>query len=145
MRRMSALTLLLFIGPAFGQSLTPFERGTQSFRAVLNRCGLKPVESITDALIDPSHTLIVMFGDLNVHDNEFANGGMRKFIRRGGAMFMASDRNSFGEMWVQLEIAVNGIKITGPDDDPDVIYRGELRDCPMLQHPVRENVRSSLD
>lgn len=146
MKRWASFGLILLLArPMPAQSVTSFDRGTHAFRAVMNRCGLKPLETIQEALANPSQSLIVLVGRLNTFDEQLTDGGLRRYLRQGGAILFATDRPSHGEMWQQLEIAINGNIVMGPPGETQAIYRGELQQCPQLQQPMRLRLRSKLD
>ncbi len=145
MKRIATLLLLVFAGPTLAQQVGPFERGTQAYRAVLNRCGLKPLEMVQEALAEPSHSMIVMFGQIDIYDSQFANNRLKEFIRKGGAVLFATDQPTLGEMWLQLEVSVNGTIVEASPDDTNVIYRDEFIECPILQQPQRLRMQSKLN
>jgi hypothetical protein len=145
MKRLAVFMMIMLAGTAHAQKVSPFERGTQAFRAVLNRCGFQPLDIIQEAIADPNPSLIVLFGTTDVYDEHFASGHLLEFIRHGGAVLIASDQPSRGEMWGQLEIAINGGIVIAPPGDADAIYRGEYVECPLLQQPRRQRTRSKLD
>ena len=145
MKRLAFLLVMLVPAVAPAQAVSPFDRGSQAFRAVLNRGGLKPLDLVQEALADPSKSMIVLFGKTSVYDRQFADDGLKRFIRRGGAVLFASDQFGRGEMWTQLEIGINGSIIVAPEQDKSSLYRGEYVDCPLLQQPKRLRFRSKLD
>ncbi len=90
-----ALSLLGFLltSSVLAQNDQPnlqFLLGTQAFRYILNQRHFKPVLSADDAVREPQHTLIVVFGDTSVLDALPVR--VADFVKDGGAVLIATDR-----------------------------------------------------
>src|SRR5262245_50473972 len=84
------------LGPAF---IIPSD-GVEFFALLADRANLGAVRRMSDlAGLDPARTLIVVLGDNHVLsglDREV--GGLTKFLERGGALLVATDRPDEGRL-----------------------------------------------
>jgi len=94
--RVAALVGLLALAvPAAvrGQGTIP-AGGSEVFRFALHQHEIKPVSDVADALNDPPHTVIVIFGDVR-EPGHFASTvegwQLLAFVRAGGAVLVATD------------------------------------------------------
>jgi hypothetical protein len=136
--------LFAMAGSIHAQGVSPFDRGTQAFRTILHRLGMKPVADVETALAEPPSTLIMILGDTTVFDDQFVNGGLRQFVADGGAVLVASDQTSSIVLFNELSVLIDGQKVRGPDNAPDMVYRRDHLECPLAQPSTRPDVRSNL-
>ena len=73
-----------------------FLQGTEAFRRIifdagkeLSKDGFQPLKTFND-LDDPQHTILIVFGDARRLAE--VPGGLKSFVQRGGALFLATDR-----------------------------------------------------
>ncbi len=120
-----------------------FLQGTEAFRRILfdagkdlNKDGVTPLKTFSD-LDDPRHTLLIAFG--NVGRLKEVPDGVENFVRRGGALFLATDRPLLPRNVESAVGRMTGFAVSGDSmvcGDGDSCYRG-LDYCPFLQ-PERD-------
>jgi hypothetical protein len=131
----AGLLLLIAAPPAPAQPEKPyaaFLEGTEVFRRILFERGFTALHSFDKLADDPEHTILIVFGDgrrlTEVHD------GVDVFVKRGGALFLATDRQLNGAAAAALSrtagVGVNGMTMVS--DENDSCYHG-LQFCPFLQ------------
>lgn len=129
-------------GAAFGQGEpVPFGMGNHAFRFILNELQLQPLHSIIDALEAPDRTLVIVLGDLSVLNR--LPHGLTWFTEHGGAVLLATDRPDKSGPNDPFQVRVVGELIVA--NDPNLAYRGELMDCPLVTefqpgHPLFEGI-----
>lgn len=139
---LTLVALLLCPVASHGDSLTPFQKGTQAFRSMLHRLGFQPLGGVDEALGRPAESMIILIGDCNVEINKsLSYGAMRQFIAQGGTILIASDTHSTPLLFEELEIMITGDHVTAPDQVPrGQLYRGSLAECPLAQRSIRPEV-----
>lgn len=143
MRAFVAVFLLTALGTsARAQAVLSSDHGTQVFRVILHRLGMTSIDSIDDATHDPSKTLIVMLGRTDTFDHQFRDGGLRRYLRAGGAILVATDRATGDPLQSQLEFQISGFRVEYLGGNSSMVYRGELRECILVQPPTRPLVQS---
>jgi hypothetical protein len=114
----------------------PFGEGTHAFRAVLNKANVKPLQSIADVDRDPAHSIIIALGKLGSYEETFCDPvvGLRRFLREGGAVLIATDHHTSPELSRVIGASVNGTFLRAPPGE--WCYRNDLIDCPFLEPPT---------
>lgn len=122
--------LLLLPSPLSAQEprRRPFSEDTHAFRFILHAQGLRPVQALEELNEDAQQTLFIVLGT-----TEFLTAlpepGLRGFLRDGGALLLATDRET-----VPLVGELLGAHVTetiASAQEPLNRYRG-LADCPMI-------------
>jgi hypothetical protein len=131
----------------------PFE-GSHAFRHLLNLAKLQPLQRVTDlAGVSPRETVLIVFGDTRTLPEALqAQGGLKQFHDRGGAILIASDRPDQLRL-EPLKVAVSGNAVGVPFkalvDKPSPVYKGST-DCPVVRdfgdnnHPLFAGVRKGI-
>jgi hypothetical protein len=112
----------------------PFGQGTHAFRAVFKVLGAKPLEKFEQLFDQPAGKLLVVLGDTQFLDPELTK--VKNFIKDGGAVLIATDQPTSGEMFTQLGVQVSGQFVRSPRSHA---YRRELTDCPLVLEIHRRN------
>jgi hypothetical protein len=112
----------------------PFNEGTHAFRHMLYEAGRKNLTPLHDvsAVGDPSGTLIVVLGDpspLKGLDRRL--GGLESFVKKGGALLVATDYATPQELGTSFGVGVSGDFVALGDGDPDA-WRGRGT-CPFVE------------
>jgi hypothetical protein len=131
--------------------------GTHVFRLLLHKkAGLKPLTAVSEVADNPKDTLLIVFGDLNVLElldeamQAPEGAGLQKFLDRGGAVLIATDRGNQSQaniLWQRLQVrpAVGVVK----NNNEDLAYGGKAY-CPLVtvfpnpKHPLFQGVRKGL-
>ena len=133
--------------PAQGPQKQPpspaFLEGTEAFRRIifdagkdLSNDGFQPLRTFSD-LNDPKHTLLIVFGDARRLTE--VPDGLENFVRRGGGLFLATDRPLLPRDVESAVGRMTGFVVSGDSmacGDGDSCYRG-LGFCPFLR-PERD-------
>jgi len=142
MRWAALLCLFVSTAAAPAQNVMSTDHGTHAFRATLHKLGLQPIAEIESILQQPDKSLLIVLGDTDVKLDYLMNGGLRQFVKRGGACLFASDQSTHRLLEQELEVIINGILVYCEGNTADIVYRGDLDECPILQVPIREEFRS---
>lgn len=96
--------------PPLAERRREVREGTHVFRRLLADAELRPLRAFGDLATEPSKTVLIVLGDLEVLDK--VPGGLAKFVRDGGAVLLASDRalRRGGAAWQAL-LDVAGVRI----------------------------------
>ncbi|MFL5331095.1 MAG: DUF4350 domain-containing protein [Gemmataceae bacterium] len=140
MRILLAILSLMFIIRAAPADDT-INTGSRFFRALLAGAGMKPRErgdpdSIADFLAHPSEHILIVFGDVNWIKTNLVRNDLRRFVKNGGALLIATDRRTEEITGAELGIWVDGHVVFRGLDRPEFVYRETLKDCPLLQTPA---------
>jgi hypothetical protein len=65
-------------------------QGTEFFRVLVHRAGLKPLKTIPDLGEDPDKTLLIVFGDPRVLAEIDVAVGLKEYLKAGGALLVAT-------------------------------------------------------
>jgi hypothetical protein len=128
----AGLLLLIAVPAAPAQPKPPFvafREGTEVFRRILFERGFHPLESFNEL---DEHTILIVFGD-----GRQLTGGVRSFVDRGGALFLATDK-ALPRAGEDALTETAGVRVTGRSvicKDADSCYHG-LDYCPFLL-PIR--------
>src|SRR5438067_1100371 len=68
-----------------------FEFGTHALRRILHETKFKALDNWNDLDDEPGQTLLILLGHLR-GDLDGIPGGLENFVRRGGAVLLATDR-----------------------------------------------------
>jgi hypothetical protein len=128
--------MLLPAQPALARG-DPTERpdlreGTHVFRRILYDRGIEPLEDFEQLNEDPKRSILIVLGKTSILGN--FPGGLRRFLRRGGAVLLATDR---GIRHPGVHAAVRkiaGVRINKQSvvcPNPALCYKG-LDYCPFL-------------
>jgi len=126
-----------------GKPRTVRPEGTEAFRSLLHHFALQPVKSLDELRqLDHAATLIVVFGaNQMLTDICDAVGGLQRFKEQGGAVLVATDRDS-GSGLVGYGLRVSGTPVV----DPRAGYR-DIKSCPRVAtkapHPFFEGIRDA--
>jgi len=99
---------------------------------VLQQTGLKPLQSLDDLLDQPTSKVLIVLGQTDLIDPLCTRGRLKGFLERGGAILIATDRQTSTEMKAVLGVQINGQFISVAAAHA---YRGELSDCPLIVEP----------
>ena len=137
----AASLLLVAVAAAPAQQKPPstaFLNGTEVFRRILFDTGkdvfengFQPLRGFSE-LDDPQHSILIVLGDADCLTR--VPGGPRKYVERGGVLFLATDRPPHWEASVALRrtagVAVSGASVLC--DNPEWCYH-QLKYCPFLR------------
>jgi hypothetical protein len=73
----------------------PIEQGTHAFRLVLNRSGLEAIQKPEE--LDAKNCILIVFGETQILDTDVIPGGLGGFLKKGGAVLIATDRPNQGK------------------------------------------------
>jgi hypothetical protein len=125
----------------WGQERPPdLDLGSHVFRQVLSMSRCTALHEVADLEEDPRHTLLVVFGDVQILDQ--LQGGLAQFRRSGGAVLIATDRADRGRLG-PLGVQVVGLPLQQAGRRA---YRGNEK-CPLvtdadrLRHPLFTGLR----
>ncbi len=124
------LAALLLTSPGVhARPPVPFNLDSQAFRYILWQASLTAVTSWDKLDQDPSHSLLVVFGDTSRLDSA---QWLQSFLQRGGAVLIATDRGAPAPRPWENEL---GVRIKGDlvrAHDRQSMYR-ESPDCPFIR------------
>lgn len=136
--------------PALAQPNQPsFGEGTHYLRAIINNITKFKVQPINQSQlpfnmeIRPGMLLIVVFGQTGSLD-QFQAKQLAKFVRNGGALLIASDRETHGNLESDFGLRIAGDFLVVPAGARSA-YR-DLPDCPIVSdfanpdHPILQGV-----
>jgi hypothetical protein len=113
--------------------------GSHGFRRMLYNARLKPLRHFADLKEDPGNKLLIVFGRLDIFEEKDDNGDwlidLRSFLRRGGALLLASDDAAGTGMeqlraLFRLTIASGSVQSRSPQN-PLQAYLGQSL-CPYV-------------
>lgn len=143
--RAATLAATLFAGGGRAEEpKIPFELDNHAFRFILGEMRLQPLPEIHSAASDPSRTLLIFLGETDGLAR--VPGGLADFLKKGGAVLVATDRPSDPALEEALGVYVHGPGRRGEGmvaviKDPALhAYRGSPY-CPFVvptnaSHPV---------
>ncbi len=135
--------------PRPASDASPFLEGTHAFRHILYDVAggrmdqLTPLRTAEAAAADPAHTLVVVLGQpwpLNDLERMLRTGtgrqeiGLRSFVQRGGALFVATDLATPGPLVTNFGVEVDGTRLSMAVHR-ERAYR-EMEDCPFIDPQV---------
>jgi hypothetical protein len=131
-----AVTALLTLGPRLHAEDTPedYSKGTQVFRLILQKNKLKFTDALT-AKDEPKECLIVVLGDPAGLGEDNIPGGLNRFLREGGAVLFASDRQTAVDPLPRYGIQISGEIVAC--NVPWQTYRGS-KWCPYVE-PIQDD------
>lgn len=110
--------------------------GTEAFRAVVASYGLKPLNTLDEALSDPQRTLIISFRGLIRRNSvpkdpleDLQKGEIKSFVDNGGAVLIATDITTKAEWTESYDVTVEGSRVYG---NPSECYLGK-GECPYVK------------
>jgi hypothetical protein len=136
---LAAAFLLGLTAVANGQdsSKPPFGEGTHALRAILNRLKMEPIGSLQQFKNEvlsgnESQILVIVLGKTSVLD-DVPEGGVAGFLRKGGAILVATDRfdGSWQEAALGKDTSVSGSFVKTTPQSRSA-YR-ESEDCPFVR------------
>lgn len=109
---------------------------TDAFRRLLFEFQFKPLERFDELEMNPSQTLLIVLGDPRCLSKSSFPQGLRSFVERGGAVLIATDRETVGEAGEMLG-QLAGVTVTGEtlicrNPNPMVLYDGAAY-CPFVE------------
>jgi hypothetical protein len=122
--------LLMSQAPVLAQNAKiPFENGSHAFRFVLHSFELQALHDEKELeTTGPENCILVVFGETQRLDN--IPGGLDEFLRKGGAVLVATDRGPQEKLQKLFQIEFRNQFISAPRD---LAYRGEFEACPMVK------------
>ena len=139
--------LVLALGPscpaATGSTdAVPYGQRTDAFRRVLFEFRFQPLHTFADLQANPSESLLIVLGDPHCLSKSTFPQGLRSFVQRGGAVLIATDRETKGEaseLLGQLAgVAVTGETLICVNPDPKGLYDGSPY-CPFVE-PLEDTI-----
>jgi hypothetical protein len=96
---------------ARAQDLSPstFPVGTESLRYLLKRAELEAVSDPGRLADDPSHSILIVLGNLGWLETQLP-GGIQSFVERGGALLAASDLRTGRALGELSGVRVDGVR-----------------------------------
>ena len=131
----AGLLLLIAASPALAQPKQPFAaflEGTEVFRRILFERNFTALHSFDDLAKDPEQTILIVFGDARRIVE--VPGELNRFVKRGGALFLATDRR-LPRAAEDALIDTAGVRIAGQSvicKNKQSCYR-DLEVCPFLK------------
>jgi hypothetical protein len=116
---------LALASPAMAQSRVPFEQDNHAFRFVLYSLGLHPLSETRNAISKPDESIVIVFGQTAILERL----GPKQFVENGGALMIATDRETKGVLEREFQLRVSGNMVEG---DPDTVYR-KSAECPLIR------------
>jgi hypothetical protein len=110
----------------------PFGQGMHVFRALLKARQIEPLESFDRLFDQPDGNVLVILGDTEKLEPYWRR--VDQFLRAGGSVLIATDRRTSNELFNTLGVRVSGQFVRALA--PNLAYRGELMDCPLVQPPM---------
>jgi hypothetical protein len=122
-------------------------KGSHAFRQILHNLGLQPLEEISALTkVEPKDTMVILFGAPGpLDDLGRVTGGLRKFAKDGGAILIATDRDT-GPRLRPWRVGVPGAAVV---DRPPHAYQNDSR-CPIVEtdqapdHPLLRGLQQGL-
>lgn len=114
-----------------------YEQRTDAFRRLLFELRFQPLRSFGELQENPSESLFIMLGDPRCLSRKgFFPEGLRSFVEQGGAVLIATDRETKGRAGEELS-KLAGVKVAGDllacsRPDPAENYDESLN-CPFVQ------------
>jgi hypothetical protein len=137
----SAALLLLMAAtsaPAQSKPSPAFLEGTEVFRRILYDRKFTPLHTFNELAADPRHSILIVFGDGRPLTE--VPGGLEGFVKKGGALFLATDR----ALSLAAESALSqtaDVRVSGQlviCHDKDLCYKG-FDACPFLKPAAGAN------
>jgi hypothetical protein len=122
---------------------TPYGQRTDAFRRLLYDLQFQPVTSFVQLQADPRASILIVLGDPSCLSRDHFPEGLKPFVRQGGAVLIATDKEIEGEARKML-IELAGVTVTGQTLlglSPNSLYNGNAY-CPVVE-PLADT--SSLD
>jgi hypothetical protein len=92
-------------------------QGTEAFRALIGRMGMKPLTRADELAASPKRTLIIVFrGDKSLRRGDaldYLPIDLETFVTRGGAVLVATDQRTTGDWCRDFDVSVPGNKVFG--------------------------------
>lgn len=133
-----ALLALAAPGAADSGALASVSYGqrTDAFRRLLFEFQFKPLKRFDELEMNPSESLLIVLGDPRCLSRSTFPQGLRSFVERGGAVLIATDRETVGEAGDILD-QLAGVTVTGEtlicrNPNPKVLYDGSEY-CPFVE------------
>lgn len=115
----------------------PYEQRTDAFQRLLFELRFQPLRSFGELQENPSESLFIMLGDPRcLLRKGFFPEGLRSFVVQGGAVLIATDRETKGRAGQELQklagVTVAGDLLVCSRSDPADLYDSSLN-CPFVQ------------
>jgi hypothetical protein len=113
--------------------------GTHLFRRMLHDLKFKPLENFQELQANPSKSILVVLGETSALTR--LPGGLKNFVRRGGALLLATDRslpkgtNLPRQLKDVAGVIINANTVVCTNPDLSKKYKG-FHFCPILQ-PIK--------
>ena len=129
---------LVVVPPCTADSgqLPPYGQRTDAFRRLLFELRFQPLRGVIDLhTTDPRESLLIVLGDPSGLSKRYFRQGLRAFVEQGGAVLIATDYETKGEVEEQLRtiagVGVSGEKLVCTSLLPDDYY-AEAPYCPLV-------------
>jgi hypothetical protein len=130
--------MLFLPGTVLAQnSKVPFENGTHAFRYVLHSFELEARNNLKE--LDENtipNTILIIFGETQILDDDEIPGGLRNFLDNGGAVLIATDRPNQGKWQDIFHVQFDDKFIYTPPERPDLAFKdkeGKVYEaCPFV-------------
>lgn len=106
----------------------PFAEDYHRFRSILHAQGLQPLQALAELNESAQETLLIVLGGTNILA-QTPGPGLREFIRDGGALLLATDRETVPLVGELFGAKVSGFQVAA--SAPGEYYR-DLPDCPLI-------------
>jgi hypothetical protein len=112
-------------------SKVPFQNGNHAFRYALYMHHLEPRSHLNELDEDTiPNTILIIFGETQILDSDGIPGGLEPFLKKGGAVLIATDRPNQGR-WQDIFRIHFQDKFLYATPDPESAYKG-LEACPWV-------------
>jgi hypothetical protein len=105
-----------------------FARGTHFFRRLLSDMDLRPIEDLERLKEEPENKLLIVLGDAELLPQRGFN--LEPFVRRGGAVLLATDRNCISPIQ-SFGVRIVGSRVTVPEKS-EFAYK-QCEDCIFIE------------
>src|SRR5262245_66299983 len=94
----------------------PFGQGMHVFRALLKVLGVEPLKDFDQLLDKPANTVLVVLGHTDRLDRWLTEGHSLtdEFLKRGGAVLIATDRPTSNGLFGETHVKVSGEFVPTP-------------------------------
>src|SRR5947208_14118054 len=76
--------------------------------------------------------MLVVLGGPAILDDLSRGHRLREFVRSGGRVLIATDRPTSAVVYEEIGVQISGETWAMPEGVSHAIYRGSLRDCPLV-------------
>jgi hypothetical protein len=135
---LTGLLILLLASPGSAQvqlqNTVPYSQRTDAFRRLLYELKFQPHKTFAELQAKPRESVLIVLGDPKCLSRGDFPEGLRSFVRQGGAVLIATDKEVEGDAR-KILVEVAGVTVTGETffcRDREDIYRNATY-CPFVQ------------